>query len=153
RPGEAVTAGQQAEYAAAVLVRLGARAGQQLADVVLLRSAGRGPFFQVRPEADVDQLNRARVPGARVDQQPGLDRAEGHGDVGPDRRAFHRPGAGVDAAGQVDDHHGGTGLPGAFGPGREPGERVAQATAAADAEQAVDDQVGRVKQGGRIPGV
>ena len=91
------------------------------------------------------------MPGTRVDQQPGLDRAEGHGDVGPDRRAVHRPGVGVNAARQVDGHHGRAGLPGASGLPGQAGERLPQAAPPADAEQAVDDQVGaayRVTVGG-----
>ena len=111
-------------------------------------AAGARPVLQVRAQADVDELDGSRVPGAGVDQQPGLDRAEGHGDVGPDRRAVHRPGVGVDAARQVDGHHGRAGLPGAIGLPGQAGERLPQPAPAADAEQAVDDQVGAVYQVG-----
>jgi hypothetical protein len=73
------------------------------------------------------------VPGPRVDQQPRLDRAEGHGDVGPDRRPVDGSGAGVDAAGQVDGHHGGTGLAGLLDLLGQAGEGLPQAAMAADA--------------------
>jgi hypothetical protein len=104
----------------------------------------------VRAEADIDELDSARVPGPRVDQQPGLERAEGHGDVGFHGRAVHRPGVRVDAARQVDGDHGGAGLAGLLGPGGQGGERLAQPAAAADAEQPVDDQVGVVDGAGGV---
>jgi len=107
RPGVAVAAGQQAEHAPAVLVRFGSWAGQQRADVVPLRGRGVRLVRQVRRQADIDQFHGARVARARVDQQPGLERPEGHGDVGPDGGAVHGPGVGVDAARQVDRDHGG----------------------------------------------
>ncbi len=149
RPGETVAAGQQAEDAPAVLVRFGPGPGQQVPDVVPLRCRGGRPFLQVRAQADVDELDGARVAGPRVDQQPGLDRAEGHGDVGADGRPVHRAGVGLDAAGQVDGDHGGAGLAGVFGLPGQGGERLAQAAPAADAEQSVDDQVGAVDGAGR----
>ena len=53
---------------------------------------------QVGPEADVDELDDAGVAAAGVDQQSRLDRAEGHGDIGPDGGPVDVAGVGVDAA-------------------------------------------------------
>jgi hypothetical protein len=50
-------------------------------------------------------------------------------------------GVGVDAARQVDGHHRGAGLTGLLGPLGQAGEGLPQAAPAADAEQAVNDQV------------
>src|SRR5580693_4040426 len=84
-PAPPRTAPPVAGTAAPVLVRLRSRAGQPRGDVVPLR--GRDGGLPFRPQADVDELDRARVPGARVDEQARLDRAERHGHVGAHRRA------------------------------------------------------------------
>ena len=97
-----------------------------------------------RRQADVDQLDHPGVAGARVDQQPGLQRAERHRHVGLDRRPGDHAGVRVHPAGQVHRHHHGP------GPGGQPGQRrlrLAQPAPAADAEQAVQDQVGRADRG------
>ena len=84
---------------------------------------GRGPGGA---QADVDELDRARVPGAGVDEQAGLDQVP-KVTVTSARTAAprHRPGVGVDAAGQVDGDHGGAGLTGLLG--RGPARRTARA--------------------------
>jgi hypothetical protein len=145
--GKPVTARQQAEDAAPVLVRLVARAGKQGPDVGSLRGTDVGGALQVRPEPDVDELDDPRMAGPRVDKQPRLERAERDGDVRPYRGAVHRAGVGVDAAWQVDGYGGRARGGGELGQRRG---RLAQAAAAADAEHPVDDQV---RAADRVPHV
>jgi hypothetical protein len=137
--GEPLAAGQQPEHAAAVFVGLGGRPRQDRADVGVLRGDRVRRVEQVGAQADVDELDRARVRGPGVDQQTGLVGAEGHGHVRADRRALHATGVGVDAAGQVRRDRD------RLRRRRERRERrvgIAQAALAADAKHPVDDQVG-----------
>ena len=142
RPAEPVAARQHADDPPAVLVRFRSRAGQQPGDVLVLRGHGGGLAGQVRAQPDVDELHGSRVPGAGVDEQARLDRAERHRDVGSHGRAVDRAGVGVDAAGQVDSHHGGPLVHGALSVTGQAVEGFPQPAASADAEQPVDDHLG-----------
>ncbi len=92
---------------------------------------------QVRAETDVDELHRARVPGARVDEQSGLERPERDRDVGVHGHTSDLARVGVDTARHVDrdDHRPVTQR------GHDIGRLSPQRARAADAHDAVDDEV------------
>lgn len=135
RAGVAGRARDDADDAAPVLVALAGRPGEQRRHVRVLERLqprfGGGEF-----EADVDEAERARVRAGRVDEQAGLVRSEGDGRVRPHRFAAHLAGVGVHAAREVDGHDGSPCGVGQFG------RAGAQAALAADAHDAVDDEVG-----------
>ena len=140
RAGELIAAGDQPEYAAAVLVRLSARPRQDCGDVGGLQRHNVGRA-QIRAQPDVDQLGCPGEASAGVDQQAGLDGSEGHGDVSGDGGAVHLAGVSVNAAWQIDrDDESAV----AAGLRDQLGQRragFAQAAVAADAGKSVDDQV------------
>ena len=86
------------------------------------------------------QLDYPRIRGAGIDQQAGLEGPERDRHVGADRGAGRLAGVGVDPARQVDGHDQRAGAPGRRGQRRS---RLAQPAPPADAQQPVDDQVGR----------
>lgn len=139
----ALGAGQQADHAAPVLVALGAGPRQQRAHLGVLQGFdGRGG----RAQADRHQLHRPRVPGPRIDQQAGLVRAEGHREIGAQRRPGDLPGVGVHPARQVDrDEHAAARLARVRLGGRP------QPAGAADPDDAVQDQVGAAELGQARP--
>ena len=145
RTGEPLTAGHDPGHAPAVLVGIPAGLGQQRTHVRGLQRAGvRG--IQVGAEADVDQLDHPGVPGAGVDQQAGFQGAERHSHIGLNRGSLDLAGIRVHPARQVHrDHHG----RGARGQPGQRGLRLPKPAAAADAQQAVEDQVGRADGRGR----
>ena len=134
-----IAAGDQSEYAAAVLVRLSARAGQHGGDVGGLQRYDAG-----RPQVGRRPMSTSGCPGeasARVYQQAGLDGSEGHGDVSGNGGTVHLAGVSVDTARQIDGDDESTvtaGLRDQFCQ-RRPG--LAQAAVASDAGKAVNDQV------------
>ena len=94
-------------------------------------------------EPDVDELDGAGVEAPRRDEQSGLQRPEGHRQVGGDRDARHDTGVGIDTARQVDRDHDRVGLV----DGAHQSDGVGpQPASAADAEDPVDDEVRRMDQ-------
>jgi hypothetical protein len=142
----ALGAGHDADHPAAVLVALAAGAGQQRGDVGVLERFQLGRA-EVGGQADVDQPGHADEGGGGVDQQAGLVRAEGDGHVGVHGVAGELAGVGVHAAGEVDGDHRGAGVPGRGG--QRDGVR-AEAAFAADADDAVEDEVGAGEEGGAL---
>lgn len=146
--GVELGAGAHADDAARVLVVARAGPSQDVAGQGVVDQdddlVGRG---EVEVEADVDHLEVAGQPGAVADEQAGLQRAD-HRAVGVDRTVgVQRLAAvGVDAAGQVDREHQRIGL---ARHGRERRRRLAQGCAPADAEDAVEHEVGARDQLGR----
>ena len=100
--------------------------------------------LSAKSEPDVDELDRCRSgrhPGGH--EQTRLQRAERDGHVSGDRDARHDAGVRIDSAGQVDGHDDG---PGGIHRGDEGGGLRPEPTCAADAQDPVDDEVGRLDQ-------
>ena len=85
------------------LVRLGrARSGSQSATSHASTRCARAP---ATVEPDVGDLDRAGAARARVEHEPGLERGERHGRVGPHRAVRRLAGQPVDTRGDVDREH------------------------------------------------
>ena len=130
------------------LSSVGPGTGQRAATSASPRTTACG-VRQLRTEPDVDQVHGpAPVRGQHVH---GLQRAEGDGRGGRDRRAVDGAGVGVDAAGRVDgQHRHRAGVRDAD----QLGGRGAQRPAAGEADDAVEHEVGPSDRRGAVgPGV
>ena len=61
---------------------------------------------QVFGKADVGHLHHSRVLGPRMEDHAGLERAEGHREIGEHRFPSDQAGVALDAGRDVDRHHG-----------------------------------------------
>ncbi len=131
---------------------IGRRAGQDAGDalgVLVVSGAGHGPAgFDVgrlesqhvgrrQVEADVDQLDAAAIP----QRMNGFEAAERHGQRGVHVRPVGGAGVHIDAAGDVDGHHGSGHV------GEHLGRVGPQWSTAGDADDAVDHQIGCGRHG------
>ena len=134
--------GDDADHAAGVLVV--GRAGHAAAAARTSAASSTCADGSRQVEADVDQPHLAGELRTGADDQPGLERAEGHGDVGLHGLAGDRAGVRIDAGRQVDRHR-----QRVVRCRRERRRVVAQPARSADAEDPVDDQIGRDVSSGR----